>query len=336
MPHSSGGGSHGGGSRSGHSGSRSGGRSGPTVSSRRFPGSRRYATYRHGSMRYFYASSDYEPKYNKKRLLLGIMYLPFLLFVFLGFRKAMPIVPKDYNHNIIIRDDADVIENEWALRDSLEVFMNKTGITPSVVTLYVDDWLGKYATLEKYAYDRYRSEFDDEMHWLIVYSKSKVYTSGGDYEWQWEGMQGNDTDPVLKTRELNKFNKELQSQLERGDADVGTAIATAFSFFSDKISFMPDMAVLVLTAFMLGFILFHAYYMLGLNEIKYRKAFPAPEEGIDDMSPYVYDPVDEHIAFKANRPEETEQNICPYCGGKYKIPLSGRCPHCNAAVSEEQ
>ncbi|MBO7472897.1 MAG: hypothetical protein J6U00_02650 [Ruminococcus sp.] len=339
MPHSSGGGSHGGGSHGGSSGGRSSGssigRSLSTISSRRFPGSRRYATYRNGEPRYFYASKDYELKYNKKRLLLGIMYLPFLLFIFLGFKKAMPIVPKNYNHNIVIRDDADVIENEWELRDSLEKFMDKTGITPSVVTLYTDDWLEEYTTLEKYAYQRYIDEFNDEMHWLIVYSKSKVYTSSGSGDWIWEGMQGNDTDPILKKRELKKFNSKLEELLERNDTDVGTAISSAFDDFTDKISFMPDLLVLIMPLFMLIFVLFHAYFMLGLNELKYRNAVPAPEKGIDDISSEPYGGTAEIGEYPESLSTIMEEQICPYCGGKYKSTVTGRCPHCNASTSSE-
>ena len=76
MPHSSGGGSHGGGSHGGHGGSHCGssGSSGTRISRTHFAGSRRYVTYHNGEPRYFYASRNYNPKYDPKRLLIGIFY----------------------------------------------------------------------------------------------------------------------------------------------------------------------------------------------------------------------------------------------------------------------
>ena len=277
MPHSSGDGSHGGG-RGGEHGSS--GSSGPRISKSRFSGSRRYVTYHNGEPRYFYASKNFDPKFDPKRLLVGIFYIPFLIFIFLSFKSVFPIVPKNYNHNIVITDDADVIADEWELRESLDRFMDKTGVTPSVVTVYDDMLEGK--TIEEYTCDRYQREFDDEMHWLIVYSKPKVYTSTGVVDCKWNEMKGDETDPILKERETHKFNNYLQSLLDDDNRNVGTSIAQSFDYITNNISRFPNISALAMPLFMLGFILFHAYFMLGLNELKYRKAVPAPEEGIDD------------------------------------------------------
>ena len=333
MPHSSGGGSHGGGSHGGgHGGSHGGsGSSGPRISRSRFSGSRRYVTYHNGEPRYFYASKNFNPKFDPKRLLIGIFYIPFLIFIFLSFKSIIPIVPKNYNHNIVITDDADVIADEWELRESLDRFMEKTGVTPSVVTVYDDMWAGK--TLEEYAYDRYLSEFNDEMHWLIVYSKPKIYTSTGYVDWKWEGMQGDDTDPVLKERETQKFNSYLQRLLEDDTKNVGTSIAESFDYITNSFSRFPNLSALVMPLFMLGFILFHAYFMLGLNELKYRKAVPAPEEGIDDPIDEAYGgyEIKDKIADIASSKSE---KMCPYCGGYFSSNLT-RCPHCNARSSDD-
>ena len=336
MPHSSGGGSHGGGSHGGHGGSHGGsGSRGPTVSRTRFAGSRRYVTYNKGIPRYFYASKDYDPKYDKKRLLIILFYLPFLFFIVLSFKSIFPSVPKDYDHNIVIKDDADVIANEWALQESLEKFIDKTGVTPSVVTVFDDDWSEKYLSLEEYAFDRYLLEFDDEMHWLIVYSRPRNFTSDDSFvDWKWEGMQGNDTDPVLKKRELVKFNNDLQELLCDDSMDAGTAITKAFSNFTKKISLMPPLSAILMPLFMLGFVLFHAYFMLGLNELKYKNAVPAPEEGIDDISAGSYGEyeIKSEIARIA---DEKGKKMCPYCGGIFTPPKNRRCPYCNAKLTDE-
>ncbi len=306
------------------------GRRSSRISKTRFPGSSRYAVYHRGKPRYFYAYRNYEPKYDFKRLLIGIIYIPFLLFIALSVKQSFFKVPKDYNHNIVISDDADVIADEWALQDSLKGFMEKTGVTPSVITLFDDDWNGNYLTLVQYANARYSQEFNDEMHWLIVYSRPKVYTADGAVEWRWEERQGEDAAPALKGRGMQKFNSTMQELLGDGSVNVGTAISKAFDSFTDNVSVLPHLSVLIMPLFMLAFLLFHAYFMLGLNELKYRKAVPAPEEGIDDVSGTAYGDyeIKDKIASAKNR------KICPYCGGSYSQVLT-RCPHCNAMISEE-
>ena len=85
-------------------------------------------------------------------------------------KPALKVLPKNYDHTIIIKDEANVINDEAALKKELERFRDKTGVTPSVVTVHNETW-ANYGRLEEYAYDRYLREFDDEMHWLIVYSE---------------------------------------------------------------------------------------------------------------------------------------------------------------------
>ena len=333
MPHSSGGGSHSGGYHSGgHGGSHgSSGSSVPRISRSRFNGSTRYVTYHNGEPRYFYASKNFNPKFDPKRMLVGIFYLPFLIFIFLSFKNVIPIATKNYNHNIVITDDADVIADEWELRDSLDRFMDKTGVTPSVVTIYDDMLEGR--TLEEYATDRYTREFDDEMHWLIVYSKPKVYTSTGFVDWKWQGMQGDDTNPILKEHEIQKFNNYLHNLLMDENRNVGTSIAESFDYLTSNISRFSKFSSLALPLFMLGFILFHAYLSLGFNELKYRKAVPAPEEGIDDDNDGAYDEF-EIKGNTTNTASAKNETMCPYCGGYFSSNLN-RCPHCNARMSDE-
>ena len=336
MPHSSGGGSHGGGSHGGgHGGSHGGssGSSGPRISRTRFSGSRRYVTYHNGEPRYFYASKNFNPKYDPKRLLIGLFYLPFLIIIFLSFKSIIPIVPRNYNHNIIITDDADVIADEWELRDSLDRFMEKTGVTPSVITIYDDTWRSESDSLENYAYKRYLREFDDEMHWLIIYSKPKNYSSDDIGGWMWEGMQGDDTDPILTDNITQKFNNYLYNRLEDESKNVGTSMAESFDYITGNISRFPKLSALAMPLFMLAFILFHAYFMLGFNELKYRKAVPAPEDGTDISSAGSYDgyEIKNKIADIASA---NSQKKCPFCGGSFSRKLT-RCPHCDAWISDD-
>ena len=281
MPHSSGGGSHGGGSHGGHGG-RGGSGSGPRISRTHFAGARRYSYYnRRGQQRFFYADHRFDPKFKPLRLLLAVIYLPFLLIPVMMLRDSLPIVPKNYDHSIIIEDDAAVINNRDGLYKELKRFMNKTGIAPSVVTVNNETW-SDYSDLEDYAYDRYIQEFNDEMHWLIVYSEPAKPDHRFN-DWYWEGMQGDDTDPVLTTENTNRFNSNLQSLLYE-DKDFGTAAEVAFRDLTDNFTKSVNTSDFFTAIFWLCFIGFHAYFTLGLNLLKYRNAVPAPD--VDSTGTY--------------------------------------------------
>ena len=280
MPHSSGGGSHGGGSHGGshHSGSH-GGSSRPSISSRPYPGARRYRYYRHGRYHYFYSSRKGKI-FSPARLLLGFVYLPFLIPV--GSMLVTPIAKRfqKYDTRIIVKDEANVIKDNSSLENALSDFYKKTHITPAVVTVHNESWQSNYSTLEDYAYDRYLAEFDDEMHWLIVYSEPTAPDSTFN-DWYWEGMQGDDTDGVLTTYVTGQFNMDFQERLEANSADLGTNLADSFNVatkLAKKPGILPPLHQIAPALFMLGFLLFHAYFMLGLNELKYRNAELDPDD----------------------------------------------------------
>ena len=361
MPHSSGGGSHGGGSHGGHGGH--GGASGPRISRSHFAGARRFSYHnRHGQQRYFYADNKFDPKFKPLRLLLAVVYLPFLFFAFMMLKDALHILPKNYDHSIIIEDEAGVINNRDTLYKELKLFMDKTGIAPSVVTVHNETWSDNYYDLERYAYDRYLQEFSDEMHWLIVYSEpaepDPIFN-----DWYWEGMQGDYTDPVLTTENTSRFNSKLQSLLCE-DKNFGISAEMAFRDLTDNFSRSINVEDLFTAIFILGFISFHAYFTLGLNLIKYRNAVPAPEtSGTQTYSgtapanqpiaydygkssysqPYSQTPTkrmdknDMEDLFKTAKQMEqkgsfNEKIECPYCGITYSSKFT-RCPSCNARRS---
>ena len=198
MPHSSGGGSHGGGSHhssSSHSSSHrssSGGSSSRIRTSRTyFPGARRFVYYRNGVPNYVYSDTDLSKGPSKLRFLMLIFYVPFVLAAFLLISTSFGIPEKlkvDYNSQIVIQDDANVLGDTTKLGDALEDFFNTTGISPAVMTVYNSDWEDNYADLEKYAYELYVNRFYDEKHWLIVYSQPKDPDDEFN-NWYWEGMQ---------------------------------------------------------------------------------------------------------------------------------------------------
>lgn len=362
MPHSSGGGSHGGGSHGGsHGGSSHGGSRGPRISRTSFSGARRYSYYRHGQQRYFYADKNFKPGFHPSRLLIGLLYLPFVFGGITEIKSALPIVPKNYDHNIVLNDEADVIDNEDALYVELERFMEKTGVTPSVVTVHNEAW-ENFDSLEDYAYNRYLQEFDDEMHWLIVYSEP-IDPDPSFNDWYWEGMQGDDTDPVITVEKANEFNSSLYGALFDG-TDFATAVKTSFSEFTDNYSRSFNFGNMFPGLFILGFVSFHAYFMLGLNELKYRNAVLDDDDDVtypivrtfndptvqvqsyqDYKSSKAYNshqqtPIHDYDSYtpKSNMDDlyglgnsgaGSKNIVCQYCGSTFAAKYR-RCPQCNA------
>lgn len=318
MPHSSGGGSHGGGSHSSHSShsSRGGSSSRPMHRIRHtaFAGSRRYVCYRKNKAEYVYANYDLGKKTSKASYLILLVYLPFLA-VAIGLLMSSYHHPKkltaDYNTSIVIDDRAGLIEDseEEDLQKTFQTFYDKTGITPAVITVNNEDWTEHYTSLENYAYELYVNTFDDEKHWLIVYSEaSAIYDSFND--WYWEGMQGDDTDDIITEGVADDFTNNLQRYLLQNTRYTpGSAIEKAFSELTPVI--MKPYWIqenLLMAVCMLVFILFHASAMTGItpNGIKYRKAVACPQGAVEYR--------------------------CTYCGGIYVVGTCITCPHCGAPV----
>ena len=199
MPHSSGGGSHGGGSHGGHShhsSSRHGGsRNSSRISKTNFAGAKRYRYRHHGQERYFYSDREPNKIFDWKRLLIGFFYIPFLIPAIIMIGGDVTISTAKYDTSIIIKDEANVFEQTESLNDALTGFYEKTEIPPAVITVSPEVWKDN-GSLEDYAYDRYLSEFDDENHWLIVYTQ-KGERGDIDFDWSFEGMQGDNTDDIL-------------------------------------------------------------------------------------------------------------------------------------------
>lgn len=269
MPHSSGGGSHGGGSHGGHhGGSRSSTRT--RTSSRPFRHSRRYVYYRHNKPRYFYAGTDFQPGLRISQLIICLAIAIFGVFMLI---KTIPHIPRYSDHNIVIKDEVDVISDENSVAAELKEFQKKTGITPSVITIPNEEWMNSFSSLEDYAYSRYLREFNDEMHWLIVYSQP-VYKQEKRQYWYWEGMQGDKTDSVLTVNAANHFNNIFQSHLDDNES-LDKALISSFSYLTDNISMTPDLDDLIMPLFIFGFAALQLFITL-YEAVKYKDAVPAP------------------------------------------------------------
>ncbi len=316
MPHSSGGGSHGGGFHS-SSGSRHSSSSSPRTSRRYFSGANRFVYYKNSKPVYYYSDSfPPKSKSNIKAWLIASAIFLIIFNLFNGFcvYHDPSKISTDYNTHAEVWDRADFFteSEEKELNETLNSFLELTGISPVIVTAYNETWEGKYTDLEKYAYEFYVSSFKDEKHWLIVYTEPIVHDKNF-VAWYWEGMQGDDTDSVLTSDVSSEFNKMLQDSLYRS-SEYTTAEAFNYSFKtimktimvpgfdSDafEVLFFGNLLCLAVIAWII-------YKKVKMNRIVgATKCTTAREKPVEDT--------------------------CEYCKGIYVHDLHTSCPHCGAPV----
>ncbi len=240
MAHRSGGGSHSGGHHSGghHSSSHggSGGGNSPRYSNRPFPHARRLRYYdRHGRARYIYVSQMPTKASSFQLICPLIFFIPYIsagIFseasVFLTLISTKLLRPEYEPTDVHIMDGAGVIDDEDSLEEILQEFEDETGISPYVMTVYDEDWKYYYNELWNYAYEIYINSFSDEQHFLIVYSEPENAAELDFVDWSWEGIQGDDTDPILTESNVDRFGDDLHDNLLRNNVSVGEAFEKAF------------------------------------------------------------------------------------------------------------
>ena len=283
MAHSSGGGSCGGGCHSSSSHSYSHyGRSNHIYSRHRFPGSRKYAYRdRNGDRRYIYSTQN--PAEQKPvSILICLMYLIFLAFLIPNIHSAY-FVPRAISNpqgEILIEDQLGILEDLDVLTDRLKAFYQETGVTPAVKTVPQEQWQGAYYDLEDYALQEYYNLFEDEKHWLIVYSapvdqKGSVQT----YRWKFEGIIGDDTAPSIDDNLCREFTEAAYDSLMDGE-NPAKAIGDSFQnllAMRNGDFFAMNKHVLFAHGLMLSFCLIPLTTAIKalLNWKKYKDAVPA-------------------------------------------------------------
>ena len=148
-------------------------------------------------------------------IILSFVSIALLLSIYLIARPRHKLpLPKDSKS--IVVDNLNLLTDgeKISLLESCDNFRDKTGIP---VAIYIDSQdiiykSSEYPTLQDFAYDYYIKTFNDEKHWLLVYTKTNDDEFGID--WRFEGMQGNDTGSVLTTSNTDKFNKEFDKNLD--------------------------------------------------------------------------------------------------------------------------
>lgn len=245
MPHGSGGGSHHGGSHHSSHSHRSGGSGGSSArfSKKPFKNCHKYRYYNsRGQEKYVYANS-----LPQKQSIFTLIFLIIFMIPFIGFTVIMGAFllmqskpPEKLSSDYIcskthINDSIGVIDNEIQLEQTLRDFEELTGICPCIISVHDSEWKNNYDDLELYAYSYYVNTFSDEQHFLIVYSEPDVIPENGFVDWSWEGMQGDDTDPIITEASFQSFQTELMNELFNESTGVGESFETAFRNWQGQI-----------------------------------------------------------------------------------------------------
>lgn len=285
----------------------------PRVSDTNFYGGFKYVYYRDNKPRYVY--SNYSPVVDKPNYGRLVWFVPLLIMFIVGFYQLMTPpkrIDADYDRRIVVQDNIGVIDDEGELRDALRDFYNETGITGAVVTVYDSEWENYYAALENYAYEIYVNKFDDEYHWLMVYSEPES-TSDGFVDWSWQGMAGDDTVSILTDEAADQFGLMLQKYLTASSRySVGEAFTKAFREFTPeamKPSYSEPRDKMIAVSVVVIYILI-ALACCGFFRRKPKKPAGLPDDAV--------------ICFMNDK-----EIRCTYCDGVY---ISNRlsCPYCGA------
>lgn len=326
---SSGGGSHSGGySSSSHSYSSSGSggsyrshSSGNTASKPKTPptarlsdnmfrGAKKYVYYKDGCPQYCYSDYGVFTAKRKRRL---VFWIPFLIVLAIGLFSAVRPSPLnlDYDNEIYISDTLHLIDDSDSLFSAMTDFRDTTGITPFVVTIANESWNQYYDNLYSMAFDLYVNQFEDEKHWLIVYSEPASPDSDFN-DWYWEGIQGDETVYILTEKAADDFGIAFQKYLTNRKYSVGEAFTKAFN----------DITPVIMEKAEIDFgMVFAAILLMALAVW-----FGIKRTGIFDEIPQR--PANLPVQATVVKPFAKEIT-CEYCGGVY-LSDSFNCPHCGA------
>ena len=235
-------------------------------------------------------------------MLIAFLVLGAVVFFFAGFHNPHKITSQP-TASIAIEDYLNVLNEteENQFRATAEEFYTVSGISPSILTVEPETWKGRYPTLEDYAYNAYTSRYKDETHWLIVYSQAGT-------TWDFEGMQGNDTDSILDSYTTDRFNRCLHEGLT-AKKPLGAALEESFRLI------LPDMmkpAFHAETGPLVFFIVWEGICLVGLGGMilhTYR------QKGLQN----------------AVKVEGTlRKKCCPVCGNEYVEGTTPRCLKCGS------
>lgn len=290
----------------------------------------RYSYYnKHNEKKYIWCS--YNPAERDKtgwaRYFLLIVYLPFVLVVFAMLKDSFNIPHRLINteSRFVIEDNIGAVSDKDGLYAAMTEFYNVTGVTPAFLTVYDGEWESNYDSLSNFGIDNYYDLFEDENHWLIVYSRPKKSKSDGFVNWKWEGIAGDNITGAVFDNVIDAFNTEMQNSLyaeKSPDEAMSKSLRKSLGEWKSYIDFS-----MLIPAIIIGlFIIFHAYFMVFRGKRKYiPNAVPDPEVL----------PTPAPAPTPTPAPVEPEI-VCEYCGTRftYDVLEKGNCPSCGAPFTK--
>ncbi len=402
MPHSSGGGSHSGGgysssgssySHSGSSSSRSysdnssyssySGSSGTgassyqkpnTMKTAKFSGAKRYVYFEDSKPVYVWANYDItKPIKTRKKITKFLVFMAFWLTGLLGsihhplklFWTEEELAATDVRNPVII-DNANVLGETASLKSALSDFYKTTGICASVITAEDSKWINNYTALEHYAYDVYVNTFDDEKHWLILYSTPQANTAGaGTGSVDAEIAAGADESAALSAGNTIAGADTVNSGAgNSGTSESASPLKNISAGFEDWKwhGVQGDYTDPILTSHETD--IFNQKlqkYLLQRDQYQVGEAIAQAFNDFNKVVMNTYIPTESIVgavialiigilvflfAFGGFHPDQekvyktaklcpenfVDEDTCEYCGGVYSILLHKKCPHCGAPV----
>ncbi|MDO5155464.1 MAG: TPM domain-containing protein [Eubacteriales bacterium] len=316
MAHSGGGGSHGGGSHGG--GSHSGGSGGGVARSTKYFSGSYYHSYvdRRGKSHVYYSSQKHVPKPDKSQMIMTIISLTVFLLVVL-FITVTGYIDTTHKLNdttpdvVRIYDEEDFFTDseEQVLSDTLEEYYQQTGVNAVVCAVSNSQWKIHYASLEKYAMEKYYELFSDEKHYLVVFSNEML--EDGWQDWYFETIVGDDTTRAIGPTKESYMVEQIQNQLWNNDNNAGTAIHLAFqdliAYSSTTHIDWSGFGVFALSFLFLGALIYVAIdnYKKSVEEYNYFLQHP---ESIKNPAEY-------HLQCpNCSAPNTKLLDACEYCG----------------------
>lgn len=238
MAGSRGGGFSGGGGRSFSSHGTSGGRSGPSFSTRPFAGAKAYFYIsRTGRHHEFYSTAPPKRQSKTKAVVLSVISAIILVavaaFIFTACLPSKLSTLFCTPTGIYLDDNAGLIKDKESFNTAMKEFYGKTGIEPYLYTMHEDGFpstiygeLDAYA-LTDFAYDEYYNICSDEGHYLITIVKCN------DGEYLWCEMAGDNSINLIDDDAF--ANMQVNMLMLTHDSDVGKVVSECMTALSNDV-----------------------------------------------------------------------------------------------------
>jgi len=122
-----------------------------------------------------------------------------------------------------IENYSGFLDDTQELEQILRNIQDKTGVCP-VVEFCGEDWQDPYWIFSEYAENRYKEKFNDEQHFLLLYTQSDAKRR----KFDWAVVQGDKTGTYVSSDSFYTFQSGFQALLEDRNNTLDTAMISVF------------------------------------------------------------------------------------------------------------